>query len=431
MTVSTFEEAVRALKSDPTSRSAWQACVSSMKVEGRLRDHAAREAVYLSAKKQGLKGLDLVTLLLSSLSHEHRVAKLVDNVPECQFKLHGHDVGIRGGHLTIPNACEVMAIQGDNEFCFVAGRRLLIDMLMDPASVLPPAEGPTEAWRRSQIERYVALARELGLVAPPINTQKLGEWGALGISFGEAMTDVRGGDSQKWSIARFRVVYRGLVYRCRFVKPSDSEDKGFDEPDSVECDPRFATAPSGSVRYVAPRADHWGKRGAPPRRGAIRPFGHVVGHVQRGDMALKMQTPYDLLSAIRAHSSAWRAGPQRSPTRFMKIIERLGMRGWFAPSKSRKNVWHFVYEKFNSSLDVIFHEQENGSWKAQLQFTFDGAPIDGRDGSVWVRSPRRLYELVRDSYWIGADGRKLYKPGDVPPWVAAVHEERPVDDGVG
>lgn len=426
MTVAALDDAFRSLKADPLSRQSLEACIVGMVSSGRCGDHAARELLYLSARKQELSGLELAKLILSAARHEHRVVTLVGESDECQLKLGVHDVGIQGGTQHFPGACQVVAINGNAEYAFVAGRRLLIDMLMEPDAVLPPKEGVTPIWRARQIERFVDRAREIGLVAPPIDVDRLEETEPFGISYGDAMTDVRGGDAFKWSVARFRVLHRGLVYRCRFIRTSDPEAMKFEDPDFVECDPRFATAPSGSVRYVAPNPETWGLRGT-CEYPFVTPFGHTVDHVRHGDMGLMIQTPYDLLSAVKAYSSAWLAGAQTSPAMFMDIVKILGMRGWFKADDNGR--WYCVYERFGSTLDVSFHANGDGTVKAKLQYSFAGS--DHGCEPVWVRTPRRLFEVVRDSFWIGDDGRERYRPGDVPPWIAAMREKRPHDDGIG
>lgn len=399
-----------------------------MAAEDRLVDHAAREVVAAAAIRQNLKGIDLAHFLLTALSVEHKVAKLVGSTDECQFKILGYDVGVQGGTPHFPDACRVDVV-GEHEYAFLAGRRLMVDLLMDPASILPPPEGPNPIWRAVQIEKFVSRVRELGLSAPPANEDRLGESGDLAISHGEAMTDVRGGESKKWSVARFRVVHRGLVYRCRFVRTTKDEyGIGYEEPDVIECDPRFATAPSGSVRYIAPKPALWGRRGASSPKHVVTPFGHTVDHVRYGDMGFRIQTPYDLLAAIKRYSAAWKAGPQKSPETFMALVELLGMRGWFE-RYGQTHAWRCTRERHDSSVDVFFHKQEDGTLKAKLQFSFAESTIGCRP--VWIRTPRRFYEVIRDTYWGGPDGRKRYKPGDVAPWVAAMREDRPEDDGIG
>lgn len=436
MTVTAFHEAVGSLRADMKSRDALVTCISALtSTPAGLADHAAREVVFLAAKRQGLTGIEIIELILSAMSHEFRTKELVTKSRECQFSLLGYEIGVQDGHPDTPDACVVDAILGEVDYGAVAGRRWLIDLVMDPSSILPPPGGPTLAWRTAQIERFVSRTREIGLAAPPVNEDKLEETYPLGISYGDAMTDVRGGDARKFSVARFRVLHKGLVYRCRFNRP-EPDGCVLDGPDYVECDPRFATAPSGSIRYVAPPPSTWGFRGRSPSRPVITPFGHVVGHVSHGDMRWRIQTPYDLRSAIRAYSSAWKSGPQRSPSEFMRLVGKLGMDQWFERRPFRtesgaldERFWRCRYERFDCTLDVEFVQQEDGTWKAKLQFMFAGS--SSGMPPVWVKTPRRFYEIVRDSLWIGVDGRKLYRPGEVPPWIAAMKEERPKDDGVG
>lgn len=437
--MTTFSDPVDVLKNDLSSRAALEACVSGMSSDGRLGDHAAREIVYLAAKRQRLSGLELVDLLLKNMDVRYGVEPLHRNHYVCSLTVLGYKVSIEERHLPFKRTCSVDAISEDStvDYGFVAGRRLLIDFLMDPSSHLPPPGGPpTAAWRTAQIERFVYRAREIGLEMPPVNEERLGETHPLGINFGDAFTNVRGGESLKWSTARFRVVHRGLVYRCRFINSCNPDyDPRLLGPDFVECDPRFATAPSGSVRYVAPPPSCWGLRGGHRPR-LVTPFGHLVNHVSRGDTKWVIQTPYDLRSAIRRYSSAWKAGPQRSPTDFMRLVKRLGMGDWFnirpvrMEGDNRKDrFWCCRYERFGCSLNISFHEQPDGMWKARLQFTF--AEMTTGLPPVWIKTPRRFYEVVRDSLWIGSDGREEYRPGSVPSWIAAMREKRPEDDGVG
>jgi hypothetical protein len=420
-----YETAVAEARRCPESRPALEELVSAMVREGRLKEHAVRELVFRAARRQGLRGDDLLALLLERMGIESRLVSLVGKTYERQFKLMGRDVGVQDNTVwRLGKVSDVTVCWGDaHEYAFVGGRRLLIDMLMDPEATLPPEKGVTDSWRIASIERFVDRAREIGLTAPEVGREKNGEEGGLAISFGEGMTNVRGSGSTVWSKARFRVTRKGLVYRCRFSDVSDPEQFGFYEPDLCECDPRFATAPSGGSRYVAPLPKRWSFRGVPPD--TITPFGHVVRHVEWGDMGHRLQTPYDLRSAVIAHSTAWLAGPQPTADKFMRLVSRLGLGDWLRHDPTAPHAWRSIHERDGVSFDVEFVNCGD-LVAAEVHFSIEGS----RRGHVVVDTPRRLYEIVRDTLWCDPDGREQHDPRNVAPWTAAVNEKTPTDDGI-
>lgn len=422
------------------------AALEQISLRGLSRSRVVKEALYKAFTRPGDRDFVFMTMevagelgiRVADIYAEDR--DLLSDGDGAMVKLPNYKLLVHGAVAeTNLDVCRFRAKSRSHELSGFCGRRLLLDMILSPRTALPSPKIPLSIWRARYIERFVKEVRRIGLKAPPIS-HSLGE-DELGISHGDQADRIRRFGPHS-SVARFRVVHRGLVYRCRFVRHHSSFDY-------VECDPRFATAPSGSRRYTMPPRTDWAYRTKiqdihhpPAITWLSEPFSFFVRHVETQGTGLVLQTPYDLLEGIRSFTAAWKAGWQPTGEAFMATLGSLGMdtgpgdmnarptkaggTGMFA--RVEPNRWSLRFDQWMFSADISFEQADKGV-VAVVQFLHRWQKYSHR-GVVRVHTPRRLYQLIRDTFWDGNDGRKRYQ-GNGMNWIAAMREAIPVDDGVG